>query len=128
MATHESTGIIIEATRVPAGFCRFLEQKGHVALATADAIMGSRPLEESRRHARDLAPKVRELLREAGASRLGDEDALITSGRVDSMGLLQILGYIQQRYSVDLMAVGNPQDFDTVKALAAAVRRNQRSE
>lgn len=67
-----------------------------------------------------------ELLREQNAAALTDDDALISSGRVDSMGLLQILGFVQQRFGVDLMAVGSPQDFDSVTALAAAVRRNQK--
>jgi acyl carrier protein len=68
-----------------------------------------------------------ELLRESGSSRITEEDALISSGRVDSMGLLQILGFIQQRFGIDLMAVGNPEDFDTIQGLAGAVRRNQRT-
>jgi acyl carrier protein len=59
------------------------------------------------------------------AGELSDQDALISSGRVDSMGLLQILGFIQQRWGVDLMAVGSPNDFDTVQALAGAVRRSR---
>jgi acyl carrier protein len=67
-----------------------------------------------------------ELLAEDQPSNLGNDDALISSGRVDSMGLLQILSFIQQRFGVDLMAVGTPHDFDTVAALAAAVRRNKR--
>jgi acyl carrier protein len=58
-------------------------------------------------------------------SSLGESDTLVSSGRVDSMGLLQILSFIQQRFGVDLMAVGSPHDFDTVAALAAAVRRNK---
>ena len=66
-----------------------------------------------------------ELMSGKSTGELGDEDALISSGRVDSMGLLQILGFIQQRYGVDLMSVGSPNDFDTVQALAAAVRRNK---
>ena len=69
-----------------------------------------------------------ELLREQSTASLADDDALISSGRVDSMGLLQILGFVQQRFGVDLMAVGSPQDFDSVAALAAAVRRNQREK
>jgi len=39
---------------------------GWVALAQGDRVIGSRVLEESRRHARDLAPRVRELLSEQG--------------------------------------------------------------
>jgi len=59
---------------------------------------------------------------ERGAGLTGDQP-LITSGLVDSMGLLKILGFIQQKFGTDLMATGSPADFDSVDALAAAVRR-----
>jgi acyl carrier protein len=55
-----------------------------------------------------------EILKDNQSSQLNDDDPLISSGRVDSMGLLQILGYVQQQFAVDLMAVGGPQDFDSV--------------
>ena len=41
------------------------------------------------------------------------------------MGLLQILGFIQQRYGVDLASTGGPSDFETVTSLAAAIRRSR---
>jgi acyl carrier protein len=66
-----------------------------------------------------------ELLAKDSSSTLGESDPLVSSGRVDSMGLLQILSFIQERFGVDLMAVGSPHDFDSVTALAAAVRRNK---
>jgi acyl carrier protein len=53
------------------------------------------------------------------------DEPLIRSGRVDSMGLLQIFGFIQQRYGVDLSSTGGPSDFETVTSLAAAVRRSR---
>lgn len=65
-----------------------------------------------------------EILSDNQSSELTDESALVSSGRVDSMGLLQILGFIQQRFGVDLMAVGTPHDFDSIMALASAVRRS----
>lgn len=65
-----------------------------------------------------------ELLADDRAIDLAVDRALITSGLVDSMGLLQILGFVQQRFGVDLMVTGSPMDFDTVGALAAAVRRS----
>jgi len=55
------------------------------------------------------------------ASRI--DEPLIRSGRLDSMGLLQVLGFIEQRYGVRLTETGSPEDFETVAALAAAVRR-----
>jgi acyl carrier protein len=66
-----------------------------------------------------------EILSNDQSSELNDADPLISSGRVDSMGLLQILGFVQHQFGVDLMAVGGPQDFDSITALAAAVRRSQ---
>src|SRR5258705_7888960 len=39
---------------------------GHVALAHGEHVRGVRRLEEARRHARDLAPAVRDLFAEAG--------------------------------------------------------------
>lgn len=66
-----------------------------------------------------------ELLADDRSIDLAMDRALITSGLVDSMGLLQILGFIQQKFGVDLMAVGSPPDFDSVSALAAAVRRTR---
>jgi tRNA threonylcarbamoyladenosine biosynthesis protein TsaB len=42
------------------------QRPGRVAVAHADAVVGSCLLEESRRHARDLAPLVKQLLAEQG--------------------------------------------------------------
>jgi hypothetical protein len=69
-----------------------------------------------------------ELLADERSSRLADDTALISSGLVDSMGLLQILSFVQQHFAVDLMVVGTPHDFDSIAALAAAVRRNKHGE
>ncbi len=66
-----------------------------------------------------------ELLPGEKSAQLAEDAPLVSSGRVDSMGLLQILSFVQQRFGVDLMAVGNPHDFDSIQALAAAVRRHQ---
>jgi acyl carrier protein len=66
-----------------------------------------------------------EILKDDQPSELADDAPLISSGRIDSMGLLQILGFVQQQFGVDLMAVGGPEDFDSVTALTAAVQRNR---
>jgi acyl carrier protein len=66
-----------------------------------------------------------ELLAGQGPTSLTVDQPLITTGLVDSMGLLQILGFIQQKLGVDLMVSGTPPDFDSVGALAAAVRRSR---
>lgn len=69
-----------------------------------------------------------EVLADGTAADLAVDEPLISSGLVDSLGLVQILLHIQQRFGVDLMSVGSPQDFDSVAALAAAVRRNKGEE
>ncbi len=51
---------------------------GQVALARGDAIVGARQLDESRRHARDLAPAIQELLNAQGW-RARDLDAVVVS-------------------------------------------------
>lgn len=54
---------------------------------------------------------------------VGREERLVESGRVDSIGLLQILGFVADKFEVDLLVLGAPRDLLSVAALAAAVRR-----
>jgi acyl carrier protein len=56
-------------------------------------------------------------------ARVAREERLVESGRVDSIGLLQILGFVAERYEVDLLVLGSPRDLLSVAALAAAIRR-----
>lgn len=61
---------------------------------------------------------------------LGDvtpDEPLISTGKVDSMGLLQILSHIDETYGVSLLSSGTPTDFETVNALAEAIQRAQTS-
>ena len=51
---------------------------GRVALSAGDAIVGERTLDESRRHARDLAPAIQELLHQQ-VWRARDLDGVIVS-------------------------------------------------
>lgn len=48
---------------------------------------------------------------------------LVESGLLDSLGLLQIVAYIEQRYGVSLTSSGGPDDFRSISSLAAAVGR-----
>ena len=64
-----------------------------------------------------------ELVLERGRNQLvGAGDPLLSSGRVDSLGLLQLLDYVEQQYGVSLLAFGEPQAFDTVEGIAEAIR------
>lgn len=62
----------------------------------------------------------RDVVPEGGVS---ESEHLISSGKVDSLGLLQILGFIEQQYGVTLLTSGSPKDFESVQSLAAAIRK-----
>lgn len=64
-----------------------------------------------------------EIVPDAATEPIADTDPLISSGRVDSMGLMQLLGFIQVHYGVDLTASGEPQDYESITSLAAAIHR-----
>lgn len=55
--------------------------------------------------------------------RVGREEHLVETGRLDSVGLLQLLGFVAERWQVDLLVLGSPRDLQSIAALAAAVRR-----
>ncbi|MBF5043129.1 MULTISPECIES: acyl carrier protein [Myxococcaceae] len=64
-----------------------------------------------------------ELVLERGRNQLVQaQEPLLSSGRVDSLGLLQLLDYVEQQYGVSLLAFGEPQSFDTVEGIAQAIR------
>jgi acyl carrier protein len=62
----------------------------------------------------------RDVVPEGGVT---ETEALISSGKVDSLGLLHILGYIEQQYGVTLLTSGSPKDFESVQSLAGAIRK-----
>jgi acyl carrier protein len=63
-----------------------------------------------------------ELTTDGSGGAVALDEPLLSTGRVDSLGLLQILAYIDQRYGVALLQTGGPQQFETVTALATAIR------
>jgi acyl carrier protein len=74
-----------------------------------------------------------ELLRfiseEIGAARnvvVSEDEPLFSSGRVDSIGLLQVLDFIDRSFGVNLLMDGEPNQFDTIRGLADAVRERSR--
>lgn len=79
----------------------------------------------------DRAGVEAELLRFVGEEVAADGAGLsaaenfVETGRVDSLGLLRILAFVDERYSVDLAASAHPSDLHSIAALAAAVRRER---
>lgn len=57
-------------------------------------------------------------------SGITDADSLLEAGVIDSLGVMELVGYLEQRYGVqvsedDMM----PENFDSVDAIAAFVNR-----
>ena len=53
------------------------------------------------------------------------DEPLITSGRVDSLGLLRIAQFVQDNYGVDVLSIAGPADLETLRAIVAIIRENQ---
>lgn len=75
-----------------------------------------------RREVRECLTK--ELKRNVGP--VSDRDSLLEAGAIDSVGVLQLVGWIEQRYGIvvsdeDLL----PEHFDSIDAIAAFIAERQ---
>lgn len=66
--------------------------------------------------------ELQEFLAREGGAAPGVTEPLVSSGRIDSLGLLQLLEHIAERYGIDLLGSESPERFDTIAGLALAVR------
>ncbi len=62
-----------------------------------------------------------EVLRSGDA--VGLDEPLFETGRVDSIGLLQLVEHVSREYGVDLLQRGRPADLRTLSTVAAAIVR-----
>lgn len=78
----------------------------------------------------DVKPQLRELLSEllpAGRmSTLSDDTPLRTSGLIDSLGVLRLVGLVEEKFGVEVDAYdAGVQNFDTVNLIAAFLERKR---
>lgn len=66
---------------------------------------------------------AKQILRDEESGLPDIAENLTASGKIDSLSLLQILGFIQTHFSVDLMSNGSPTDYESIQTMADAVRR-----
>jgi acyl carrier protein len=77
----------------------------------------------------DTRAKVHEvvssLLRRRGdASPIRDADSLVLSGRLDSLTVIEIAGFLEKSFGVDFARHGfDPVDFDSIDSIVAVVGR-----
>lgn len=69
-----------------------------------------------------------EMLHGSLTSPLSDEDQLVESGIIDSLGVMTLLSFLDEKFSIQ---VGGddliPENFESVSAIAALVNRHQAS-
>lgn len=76
---------------------------------------------------RDDRLKIRAFLEELLAEHddrapFGDDDSLVTSGRLDSYAVVKIVLFLESEFGVDFARVEfDPQRFDTVSEIAAII-------
>lgn len=62
------------------------------------------------------------LLRRGDASPLGDTDSLVLSGRIDSIGVMEIAGLLEQTFGVDFARRGfDPAEIDSVSSIVSLI-------
>lgn len=67
-----------------------------------------------------------EVCPEASLSGLGDDEPLITSGLVDSLGILKILSFLDDEFGVNLASEEIKHDnFSTVNTIRALIEKNK---
>jgi acyl carrier protein len=57
---------------------------------------------------------------------LDDDDQLVESGIIDSLGIMSLLSFLEERFSIQIQSEDlNPENFATVSTLTALVEREQ---
>ena len=66
------------------------------------------------------------LARKGEPSQVADDELLITSGRLDSVDVLEIVTFLESNYAMDFAARPfDPADFDTVARIAALISESR---
>jgi acyl carrier protein len=67
--------------------------------------------------------RIQEILSRRGdAEPFGDQDSLIFSGRIDSLNVLEIVGFLEEEFQLDISEVDFDQtQFDSLESIAALV-------
>jgi acyl carrier protein len=67
-----------------------------------------------------------ELARGRGVSSIDRGESLLTSGIVDSHGVMELVGFLEQRYGISVDDSDlTPENFDNVASIEAFVERKQ---
>ncbi|MFD7627275.1 acyl carrier protein [Streptomyces sp. NPDC059851] len=68
---------------------------------------------------------IEEFLPDVPAGELADDHDLLENGIVDSLGLLKVIAWLEDRYGIDADTVDlDPESFTTVTAIAAFIEQS----
>lgn len=56
--------------------------------------------------------------------QLGDDDSFMELGALDSLGLLQLVSFVEEKYSIHVGHNLSPENLDSVSRVTAFVQRN----
>lgn len=77
----------------------------------------------------DIEEELRAFIGSMGRTRTNRvvqvDEPLISSGQMDSLALVQVMTFVEERFGVNLLASGSPSEFDTVAGLAGVIRRTR---
>lgn len=69
---------------------------------------------------------VTEMLQRSLARELSDDDQLVESGIIDSMGVMTLLGFLEEKFNIQIPGEElMPENFATVNTIAALVERQR---
>jgi acyl carrier protein len=67
-----------------------------------------------------------EILHGSMSTPLGDDDPLVESGIIDSLGVMTMLGFLEEKFSIQIPGEDlTPENFDSISALTALVERQK---
>lgn len=65
-----------------------------------------------------------EMLQRPLDAPIGDDDPLVESGIIDSMGVMNLLGFLEETFSIQIPGEElMPENFSTINAIVALVER-----
>ena len=69
---------------------------------------------------------INDMLQQKSGIQLGDDDQLVESGIIDSMGVMNMLGFLEERFNIQIPGDElMPENFATVSAIVALVERQR---
>ncbi len=62
------------------------------------------------------------IIKDGGITDIKDEEQLIIGGIIDSLGILKLLAFLQQNYSIEITPEElNPENFNTINTITKLV-------